>query len=131
MRFSIDDAGRSQSLRPKQKRDCVVRAIALASGMPYDSVYDGLAAMGRKCGRSTSKEIWKAYLDSPAWIKEVFPAIPGQARMHLESFRQGHPLGRFVVQMARHLTAVIDGVIRDDFEPRLEGCVYAVWKFVG
>jgi hypothetical protein len=42
------DAGRSLSRRPRQQRDCTVRAIATACDLEYDHAYDLLKQAGRK-----------------------------------------------------------------------------------
>jgi hypothetical protein len=38
--------------------------------------------------------------------------------------------GRLVVQLSRHLTAVIDGVVHDTHDPSRNGtrCVYGYWS---
>ena len=40
------------------------------------------------------------------------------------------PEGRVVARVSKHLTAVIDGVIRDTFDPSRGGtrCVYGYWR---
>ena len=40
------------------------------------------------------------------------------------------PMGRLIVQVTRHLTAVIDGVIQDVYDPSRSGkrCVYGYWS---
>jgi hypothetical protein len=124
--FVRDDGGRATSKRPKQRRDCVVRAIAIAAERPYDDVYEKLADAGRKCGRSTAKSVWQTWLDQLA-RKTSFPAEKGSLRMNLERFCQTHDRGRYVVQCAHHVLAVVDGVARDDDVPRWDACVYAAW----
>lgn len=129
--FQLNDGGRSTSKRPKQKRDCVVRTIALASKLPYDLVYEDLAELGGVCGRSTLKMVWQDYLAEGSPVKSIkisFPPIPGQSRMNLNKFVQEYKTGRFIVQMAGHLTTVIDGMVYDDFKPIGEKCVYAAWR---
>lgn len=129
--FQLNDGGRSTSKRPKQKRDCVVRTIALASKLPYDLVYEDLAELGGVCGRSTLKMVWQDYLAEGSLVKSIrinFPPTPGQPRMNLNKFVQEYKTGRFIVQMAGHLTTVIDGMVYDDFKPIGEKCVYAAWR---
>jgi hypothetical protein len=131
MKYQHDDGGRSTSRRPKQKQDCVVRAIAIVCGpaATYDWSYDFLADAGRKSGRSTPKKIWQMLLNNwSAFDKQSFPAVKGFPRMTLELFALENQIGRFIVQCAGHITTVIDGVVHDDFEPRHDACVYAVWK---
>lgn len=126
MNFVADDGGRSASKRPKQRNDCVVRAIAIASERPYDEVYDELAAAGRQCGRGTAKNVWQVLL-SDRGERIAFPAVAGQARMKPAEFCRRFPSGRWVIQMAGHVAAVVDGVVHDDFQPRETACVYAAW----
>jgi hypothetical protein len=128
--YIYNDGGRSLSKRPKQKRDCVIRAISIVAYESYDKIYDELAFLGRKSGSGTKKEIWKELLNSKSFnfTKISFPAITGQARMNLANFCELYPQGRYVIQMAGHLTAVIDGIIMDDFKPIETKCVYCAWK---
>lgn len=125
--FQQHDGGRSTSKRPKQKRDCIIRAIVLTTGRPYDEVYDEIAALGRKCGRGTAKELWKPYMDGIG-TKTSFPPTAGMERMHLDTFIESHPEGRWIVQLAGHLTAVIGGRVYDTFMSRGSACVYAAWR---
>ena len=47
--------GYSESI---DNRDCTVRALANASGMPYQQAYDLLAAAGRCKGRGMYQSKW-------------------------------------------------------------------------
>ncbi len=40
------------------------------------------------------------------------------------------PAGRLVVSLSKHMTAVIDGVIHDTYDPSRGGtrCVYGYWR---
>lgn len=124
--FQTHDAGRSQSKRPKQRQDCVIRAIAIAEERPYDQIFDTFSDGGRKNNTGTPKKLWKLYLH--AFQRIAFPARAGLARVNLARFTEENPKGRYVLQMAGHLTACIDGVIHDTEPPRESGCVYACWK---
>lgn len=123
----ITDAGRSQSKRPKQQSDCVVRAVALTCGYDYDKAYDLMAEAGRKSSRSMPKKNWQKWMNDH-FVKHSFPAVKGEKRMNLRNFAGQYDTGKWFVQMAGHVVSVIDGVIMDDFNPDLEMCVYAVWK---
>lgn len=127
MNYVTDDGGRSHSNRPKQRNDCVVRAIAIASARPYDEVYDEMASAGRKSGRGTSKDVWQVWLSERA-DRVSFPAVAGQERMKPGTFCQLYPVGRWVIQMAGHVAAVVDGVVHDAEKPRETACVYAAWQ---
>jgi hypothetical protein len=127
MNFQHNDGGRSTSKRPKQKQDCVVRAIAIAFKMPYDAIYDELAALGRKSGNGTKKELWKGWLEGRV-NKRSFPAVAGCKRMNPVAFCNQFPTGTFIIQMAGHLSVVIDGTVHDDFRIDETKCIYASWQ---
>lgn len=129
MNYQYDDGGRSTSRRPRQKLDCVVRAIAIAFASPYDEIYDLLAELGRKCGRSTPKKLWQDWLNkNKCAVRCSFPAVRGQPRMNLVSFCNHFSTDTYVVQMAGHLCAVINGIVHDVDQPRWTACVYAAWR---
>jgi hypothetical protein len=129
--FQFDDGGRSKSKRPKQKNDCTVRALALATKTPYDEVYEMLAKHGRKC--STGIFFWD-------WLKSIgnvaldhkferisFPAVKGLRRMNPVDFCDEHPRGTYICKSAGHAFAVIDGVVHDDHQTYDERCIYSAW----
>jgi len=123
----IWDAGRSTSRRPKQKDDCTVRALVAAWGDPYDHVYDLLAAAGRKCGRGFNISVWLNARPT-LFTKIPFPAVKGQRRMNPVTFVQQYPTGTYICQVAKHVFAVVDGVVIDTFESRCDRCIYAAWR---
>lgn len=124
--FHRTDAGRSQSRRPRQVNDCTVRTLALARGLAYDEAYDLLRAEGRRCRKGFHLGVW---LERQPWARRIaFPAIKGQARMNPSRFCQEHPKGTFVCRVAKHVFAVIDGVVHDT-DPSPDGrCIYTAWE---
>ena len=54
----------------------------------------------------------------------------GWFRLWVHLRREELPRGRLVVRLSRHLTAVIDGVIHDIYNPDRRGtrCVYGYFK---
>ena len=127
MQVILTDAGRSTSKRSKQKSDCVVRAVALTCGYDYDTAYDLMKEAGRKSGSGMKKKDWQKWMND-RFTKTSFPAVKGVKRMNLRNFAEQHPIGKWFVQMAGHVVAVVDGNIMDDFHPELDMCVYAVWR---
>ena len=128
--FRQDDGGRSTSRRPRQKSDCAVRALAIASGLPYDRVYDDLATMGRRCSRGTPKGTIAAWLRLRCdAARHAFPATAGRPRMHVDTFLAGPGAqGRWVVRIAGHVFAALDGTAYDTSAPRQNACVYCAWR---
>ena len=141
--FVESDAGRSLSRRPKQSNDCTVRALSLVTSVPYDTVYDLLAAEGRKCGRgfqfknfvrrsgvisqSVPGEILGHSVD-----KFYFPGKRGERRMNPFTFARTKPFneGRWIVKVAKHVFAFIDGTAYDMCPEPDDRCIYTAFRFV-
>lgn len=119
------------NLHPKglRVRDCVKRAFALASGKPYKEVSAELNRLKKKTGAKyfNYKSNWKVYVKLQGWQKMSFPAVKGVPRMNGERFCERYPKGTYVLSMACHLTAVVDGVIYDTWNCSKK-CVYNAWK---
>ena len=134
--FIYDDGGRRDAGYKGNPGDCVVRAIAIATGMPYQKVYDDLNALAkseritkRRRKQSSSrngvyKSTFKRYLNSLGWTWIPTMYIGQGCSHHLRS--EELPKGRLIVSVSRHLTAVIDHVIHDTHDPSRSGnrCVY-------
>jgi hypothetical protein len=129
-KFVNNDGGRSASKRPKQRLDCVVRAVAIACQLDYDDAYDRAAYHGRQSGRGMQKDHIHALLMAIPSItgRHIFPAVKGSPRMNIERFAEANPTGRFILQCAGHYVACVDGTIYDDGRPRFDACVYSAWE---
>lgn len=130
------DGGRTQSRRPKQTNDCTVRAMAHVLDLPYDTAYDMLAKAGRKCNQGFHiTKFLEQFLYNPkgfrgyAIEKLSFPAVKGQKRMNPVSFCEQYPKGRYICRTAKHVFAVIDGIVYDTWEQRDDRCIYLVYQF--
>lgn len=122
----FDDGGRSQSKRKRQDNDCTVKALAIACLVPYDYAYDLLASHGRKSHRGFALPHW---LNSQAWCERLsFPGVKGERRMNPATFCQTYTQGRFICRVAKHVFAVVDGVVHDEFENRPDRCIYLAWR---
>ncbi len=128
MKFVHDDGGRAAAGYKGKAGDCVARAVAIASGRPYGEVYKALAqGMGsqRKSkgatarnGVSTRRKWFKDYMASIGfkWVPQMFVGVGCQTHLNEDEL----PMGRLVVAVSRHYTAVIDGVIHDTYDPSAE-----------
>lgn len=151
MDFVRNDGGRAAAGYKGSTGDCVCRSIAIATGKPYQEVYDalnGLAAgerwRGRRRGRKSTardgvyKETIRRYMASIGWTWVPTMRIGQGCKVHL--LRGELPMGRLVVSVSKHCTAVIDGVIHDTSNPTraiistMNGvekmshrCVYGYW----
>jgi len=129
------DGGRAAAGFKGVAGDCVVRAVAIASGRDYLRVYNDISAMNAKAGRSKSarngvhKEVYKEYIEKQmewAWVPTMGVGTGCTVRMSPADL----PLGKLIVRLSGHLCAVIDGVSYDLSDPSRGGsrCVYGYWK---
>jgi hypothetical protein len=101
MQVIYDDGGREDAGFVGEAGDCVTRAIAIATGVPYKLVY--------------------------AAINERAKTERPRTGSHL---REGElPGGRIIVRISKHVCAVIDGVIHDTHDPQRDGnrCCYGYY----
>lgn len=96
------------------KPDCVVRAVANAIGCEWLAAYDWLAGKARECftvpNDGTMNRKW--FVESGAvWV--ACKAEKGKKRMTVKEFAETHKTGRYIVDMASHNAAVVDGFILD------------------
>lgn len=131
--FQHNDGGRAAAGYKGSTQDCVVRAIAIATGNAYQDVYDAinyLASSERKGKRKRSissartgvyKQTYRKYLEHYGWKWTPTMAIGSGCKVHL--LADELPKGTLILSLSRHLTTVIDGVIHDTHDPR-RGKVY-------
>jgi len=142
MQYQYDDGGRKAAGFKGDTRDCVTRAIAIASGRPYQEVYDALNGAARserprKGGKRSAartgvhRRTYEPYLLSLGFKWAPTMRIGQGCTVHLRADEL--PAGRLVVSVSRHLVAVIDGVIHDTHDPSRDGtrCVYGYYRLEG
>lgn len=138
MRWVYSDGGRPTGWPNK---DCVCRAIAIATEEFYEVVYIELCALSltehitrRKPKRSDpSRGVYHVTGDrymrqQPDWLWVPTMTIGSGCRVHLRASEL--PPGRLIVRVSKHWCAVIDGVIYDTHDPSRAGtrCVYGYWQ---
>jgi len=143
MQFTYDDGGRKAAGYTGHTGDCVTRAIAIATGLPYQQVYNGINAASQserrgkhKRGISNArtgvyKQTIRRYLESLGWHWTPTMQIGSGCTVHLVEGEL--PTGRLIVSVSKHMVAVIDGVVHDtnDQEELLRDgtrCVYGYWR---
>ncbi len=138
MKYQYDDGGRAAAGYKGSAGDCVVRAIAIATGKPYQEIYDLVAARASNeratKGRSRSsarngvhKPTFKDLLRDLGWRWTPTMQIGSGCKVHMADGEL--PQGRIIVSLSHHLAAVIDGVLHDTHDCSREGtrCVYGYW----
>lgn len=136
------DGGRAEAgFTDKAPGDCVTRAIAIATGLPYRTVYDRINILaarerprqGRRrsaANRGVIKDTWKQLLIELGWEWVPTMHIGSGCTVHL--CRKELPSGHLIVQVSKHIVAVIDGLVFDDHDSTRDSrrCVYGYYKKV-
>lgn len=110
--------------------DCVKRAITTAAQMDYHEVQLELNRHKKLTGAKTFNEDknWKSYVENVLnGVKLSFPAKAGKPRMNGERFCKAYPKGRYILNMAGHLSCCVDGIIYDTWDTRNK-CVYTAYE---
>ena len=138
--FIENDGGRAAAGYSGFTGDCTCRSIAIATGRPYQEIYDLINARCRSWFPSSGISKHSARTGIPtAQVRELMEELGARwvptmkigsgARVHLAAGEL--PMGRLVARCSRHLVAVVDGVVHDTYDPSRDGtrCVYGYWVF--
>lgn len=105
--FTSTDGGRAEAGFAGERRDCSVRAWALATGLTYAQAHGAFNAAGRRSAKGTSLATSVAVM-GPAVATYLKAYRPTYAKWLKE-----HGAGTYVVHTAGHAFAVRDGAQLD------------------
>lgn len=150
MKFIYDDGGRAEAGFKGSAGDCVARSIAIVTNMPYEEVYQRLSSGAGNERKSRGRSARNGIHTRRKWFKDFMQTIGFEwvpcmgigtgCKVHLADGEL--PMGRLVVSVSRHYTAVVDGVVHDTHDPQrithwyVDGqidrvsqrCVYGYWR---
>lgn len=112
--------------------DCVKRAITVAAEMDYMEVQRQLNRYKKVTGASAFNTDYNPhkYVENVLQARKLsFPARRGCKRMTAGEFAQQHPKGRYILNMAKHWSCCVDGVIYDTWDCS-EKCVYTAYQII-
>ena len=141
--WTYDDGGRREAGFSSSTGDCVCRAIAIATGLAYKTVYDDLAEMSASERRTKRRKrqshprtgvrrgVYQRYLFHMGWKWQPTMQVGQGCKVHLRS--QELPAGRLIVALSKHLTCMVDGVVHDTYDCSRDGtrCVYGYYYLPG
>jgi hypothetical protein len=139
MQVVINDGGRAVAEYKGRTGDCGCRAVSIATGRPYQEIYDAIieeAAKERMTKRKHKRShprtgVWPATLGRVLfrygfkWVATM--KIGSGCKVHLRADEL--PSGRIIARVSKHYVAVVDGIVHDTFDPARDGtrCVYGYW----
>lgn len=133
MTYQYNDGGMVAAGYKKPKKDCVVRAIAIATQMTYAEANDLINQVAGKDvdarNNGVNKKVWKDLMKQLGWTWTPTMLVGSGCKVHLVADEL--PMGCLVVSVSKHLTVMIDGVIHDVYPNVARGgkrAVYGYWK---
>lgn len=127
MNFVYSDGGRASAGYKGTAGDCGARAMAIALGLDYKTVYKELAQANADHGRAKSarngmnKDIYSEVLKRHGWAWKPAPKFVGRKARCSDM-----PAGVVIAKQAHHFVAVIDGVPHDIWDCTHK-MVYGYW----
>ena len=115
---------------PLQKKvgDCQIRGVATALNQYWDKTLTDLYNVSLEVKNvPNSDEVLKKYMKDLGYTYITFKAIKGQKRMNVKRFAEEFQEGRYLLNCACHIVAVVDGYYYDTWNSG-EKCVYGYWK---
>ncbi len=144
MPFEFDDGGRARYFKAEKAGDCVTRAIAIASGQDYLVVYKDLFermrayyATKRRPPLTTRsprdgvpRDVYEGYLFGLGFTWVPLMEIGSGCQVHLLPDELAPYSTILIARLSKHICAVMDGVVRDTYDPSRDGtrCVYGVYE---
>ena len=146
LKLKVDDGGRSEAGYKGRAGDCVVRSIAIVTGISYQKVYQDLynanenfrISSKTKLARSlkqkndsprtgTHRVVLRKYLEKWGWKWTPTMFIGQGCKVHLK--KEELPNGTLIVSCSKHITVVKNGVLHDTYDCSRNGtrCVYGYW----
>ena len=99
-----------------QVGDCVIRALAKATGKTWEQVYIALCVEGLgMCDMPSANRVWGHWLQEQGFKRNFLPdACP--SCYTVAQFTADHPSGLFILCMDGHVACVEDGSIFDTWD---------------
>lgn len=105
-----------ENINPKNNtsNDCVIRALAKTLNKNWDEVYLKLCDLGFQMKRMPNDdEVWKDYAISNGFKYCKLGNLKGKTRPTVDSFCNDHKSGTYIVTVAHHIVAIVDGKFFD------------------
>lgn len=144
--FVFNDGGRAAAGYLGNAGDCVVRAIAIATGLPYQQVYEDLGEAnagyaqtrndrlakrlnikGSSPRNGNHRKVFHDYILGHGFTWVPTMQIGQGCQVHLRANELPH--GILIVKVSKHLSAIVNRVIQDTRNPSRAGtrCVYGYY----
>lgn len=144
LEFKYNDGGRSKYFKGTNVRDCVTRAIAIATNTDYKEVYDRLFELTKTRRPSKRERVYKhesprngvftrvakKYIEQElGWVWVPCMGIGTGCQVHLTKDELPSK-GSYILNLSKHFSCIVDGVLNDTYNCSRGGtrCVYGYWR---
>ena len=146
MRFKYNDGGRAEAGFTGNACDCVVRAIAIATGRPYKDVYRDISILHAKAAKGRGlvaarirrvgispdngsyRNVYNDYIIRQGFKWVSCMDICTGCVVHVREYELPEN-ETLILRLSKHLVAVVNGEINDTHDPSRDGsrCVYGYY----
>ena len=107
--------------------DCAVRALSLALGEDWSTIYEDLCELGGHIYRMPNdKDCVTTYLTRRGFRRTGVPIKKGNKRLTVSGFTELHQEGVYILEIHNHLVAVVNGLYWDTWDSGSK-CIYNIW----
>lgn len=107
--------------------DCVVRAMAIANGLDWDTAYTILSDYGYMMKKMPNTDsVWSKVLKDFGFERRSIPDTCPDCYT-IKEFCEDHPEGTYILDTGSHVAAVIDGCLMDSWNS-LEEVPILYWR---
>lgn len=118
----------------KETNDCVIRSICAVTGKSWFDVYDELSEQARIIASPFTgwnlEEKDKIFSEKYNAQRCKITKTKGVNSVNVEKFCKNNPTGKYILRLAHHLMAVIDGQYYEINPGWEKSKVYTYWKII-
>lgn len=129
--------GRYRYYQPNKKDvkdeygDCVIRSLTKVTGKEWLQVFEELLPYARELQcMPNGKPCYGTYLRDNGFEYHGISNKKGSKRPTVDSFTKENKEGTYLLRVARHCVAVVDGIYYDTWDSG-DCCLYGYWKKKG
>lgn len=111
---------------PKKKLvgDCVIRGVAILTGLTWDEAYDDIVTQGKiEKDMPSANAVLAEYMKLNGYTRKVLPDMCPNC-YDVRTFCEEHPYGRYLLATGSHVVAAIDGDYYDAWDSGNEVPIY-------
>lgn len=114
----------------KETGDCLIRALCKITGVSWVSMYIELSDLGREnCTPFTALNMDYLFVDFYEFKKHKVSRQKGRKALNVEAFCKEHPKGKYILRLAHHVIAVVDGRYYDLYPCWDKKTVYTYYEY--